>query len=218
MAIASTGVVTWPTPVAGSYAVTVIAKDSKTGLSGQGVYSVTIAAPKAPTVTSATISGKPGVALSFSVGVSATNPVGYTLTGAPAGMSVSSAGLVSWAAPVLGSYAVTVTVKDSKTGLSGQGVYTVKIAAVGPVITAAAMNGVLGKALSGTIAISDPGATSLSISISGAPLGMSFSISGMTLTASWPSPVLGSYSLKVAVQDSAGLSAQAVVPVTITAK
>jgi subtilase family serine protease len=218
MAIASTGVVTWPTPVAGSYAVTVIAKDSKTGLSGQGVYSVTIAAPQAPTVASATVNGKPGVALSFSVGVSATNPVSYTLTGAPAGMSVSSAGLVSWAAPVLGSYAVTVTVKDSKTGLSGQGVYTVKIAAVGPVITAAAMNGVLGKALSGTIAISDPGATSLSISISGAPLGMSFSISGMTLTANWPSPVLGSYSLKVVVKDSAGLSAQAVVPVTITVK
>jgi hypothetical protein len=196
----------------------VIAKDGKTGLSGQGVYSVTIAAPQAPTVASNTINGKPGVALSFSVAVSSGNPVSYTLSGAPAGMSVSITGLVSWAAPVLGSYAVTVTVKDSKTGLSGQGLYTVKIAAAGPVITAAAMNGVVGKAIAGTIAISDPGATSLSISISGAPLGMSFSISGMTLTANWPSPVLGSYSLKVSVRDGAGLSAQAVVPITIAAK
>ena len=136
-------------------------------------------------------------------------------------MSVSSTGLVSWASPVLGSYAVTVTVKDSKTGLSGQGVYTVKIVAApvaGPVITAPAMSGVVGKVLTGSIAISDPGATSLSISITGAPLGMSFSISGLTLNASWPSPILGSYSLKVSVQDSAGLSAQAVVPITVTAK
>ncbi len=221
MAISATGVVTWPTPLAGSYAVTVSAKDSATGLSGQGLYSVTIAAPLAPSVGSGTVSGKPGVALSFSVAVSATNPVSYNLSGAPAGMSVSSTGLVSWASPVLGSYAVTVTVKDSKTGLSGQGVYTVKIVAApvaGPVITAPAMSGVVGKVLTGSIAISDPGATSLSISITGAPLGMSFSISGLTLNASWPSPVLGSYSLKVSVQDSAGLSAQAVVPITVTAK
>ncbi len=223
MAISSAGVVTWATPVAGSYAVTVVAKDAKTGLSGQGLYSVSIAAPvvvapTAPVVASASVSGKPGVALSFTVSVTAPNAVSYSLAGAPAGMSISAAGVVSWASPVLGSYAVTVVAKDSKTGLSGQGVYSVKIAAAGPVITAAAMTGVVGKALSGSIVISDPGATSLSVSLSGVPLGMSFSLSGLTITANWASPVLGSYSLKVSVVDSAGLSATVNVPITITAK
>ena len=79
------------------------------------------------------------------------------------------------------------------------------------------MTGVAGKPLSGTITIADPGATALSVSISGVPLGMSFSANGLTLTANWASPVTGSYTLKVVVQDSAGLSAQASVPITVTA-
>ena len=218
MSISSAGVVTWATPAAGTYAVTVVAKDTVTALSGQGVYTVIIAAQPAPVVASATINGKPGTALSFTVSVTAPNAVTYTLSGAPAGMSISTVGVVSWASPLLGSYTVTVVAKDSKTGLSGQGVYTVKIAAAGPVITASAMTGVVGKPLTGTISISDPGATALSVSISGVPLGMSFSLSGLNITANWASPGLGSYSLKVSVVDSAGLSAQVSVPITITAK
>ena len=218
LAISSAGVLSWASPVAGSYQVTVIAKDSKTGLSGQGVITLAISAPLPPVVGAATIAGKPGVALSFQTTVTAPNPVGYTLSGAPAGMAISSSGLVSWAKPVLGSYNVTVIAKDSKTGLAGQGVYAVKIASAGPVITAAAMTGVAGKPMSGSIAIADATATSLSISISGVPLGMGFAVSGTNLTALWSNPVAGSYSLKVLVVDSAGLSAQAVVPVTITAK
>jgi hypothetical protein len=219
MAISSTGVVTWATPVAGTYAVTVIAKDSKTALTGQGVYTVTIAALPAavsPTVASATISGKPGTALSFAVTATAPNPVAYALTGAPTGMSISSTGVVSWAKPVLGTYSVTVVAKDTKTGLSGSGVFTVKIATVGPVITAPAMTGVAGKALSGSISISDPGVTYISVSISGVPLGMGFSMSGMSFTAKWASPTVGSYSMKITVTDSAGLTAQVTVPITIT--
>jgi hypothetical protein len=48
--------------------------------------------------------------------------------------------------------------------------------------------------------------------------GMGFSLSGLIVVANWPSPVTGSYSLKVVVVDSAGLSATATIPVTITAK
>jgi subtilase family serine protease len=218
MAISTAGAVTWPAPVTGTYAVTVSAKDSKTGLTGKGIYTVVIAAQLPPTVGTATVSGKPAVALSFTVSVTTTNPVTYTLSGAPSAMTISSTGVVSWVKPVLGTYNVTVIAKDSKTGLSGQGVYTVKIANAGPVITAAATTGVAGKALSGTISIADPGATSLSISISGAPLGMGFSSSGLTVTYFWSRPVVGSYNLKVSAVDNAGLSAQATVPVTVTAK
>jgi len=219
----STGAVTWAMPVAGTYSVRVTAKDSKTGLSGSGTYTVIIAAPTAPVVASASISGKVGTALSYSVVVTDTNPITYSITGAPSGMVISSTGTVTWTKPVAGTSAVTVTAKDTKTGLSGHGVLTVTITAAGtttttgPTITASAMNGIAGKPLSGTIVVSDPGASSLSISISGAPMGMMFSANGLTLTASWASPIQGSYSLKVLVNDSNGHSTQTTVPITIAA-
>ena len=218
MTISSAGIVNWTTPVVGSYAVTVTAYDAKTGLSGKGLYSITIAAQQPPTVGSANVSGQPGVALTYTVAVSSVNPVTYALVGAPSGMSISTSGVISWPIPILGSYAVTVIVKDTKTGLSSQGIYTFKIAVAGPVITSSAMTGVVGKPVSGTISLADAGATSLSVTISGAPLGMTFSVSGMNVIAYWANPVLGSYSLKVSVTDSAKLSAQATVPISITAK
>jgi hypothetical protein len=218
MTVGTTGIVSWATPVAGTYAVTVTAKDTKTGLSGQGVYTVTITAPPPPGVGSATITGKPGVALSFTATVTSANPVTYTLTGAPSGLTIGTTGIVSWANPVLGTYTVTVIARDSKTGKTGQGVYTIKIATAGPVITAPATTGVAGKVLTGSIVITDPGAAYVSVSISGAPLGMGFAISGTNVNYVWNSPVVGTYSLKANVVDSAGLSAQATVVITITAK
>jgi hypothetical protein len=47
---------------------------------------------------------------------------------------------------------------------------------------------------------------------------MGFSVSGTTINYAWASPVVGSYNLKVSVVDSAGLTAQATVPITVTAK
>jgi hypothetical protein len=179
-------------------------------------------------VTPAAITGNVGTALTFTVSVAAPNPVSYTLSGAPSGMAINSAGVVSWATPLAGTYAVTVTAKDTVSGLTGQGIYTVTVGpakapvvtttTVGPVITAPAMIGVAGKALSGPITIKDSTAAYFSVSISGVPLGMGFSISGQTITAVWASPVTGSYNLKIVVVDSAGRSAQATVPITITAK
>jgi hypothetical protein len=218
MAISSAGLVSWAAPLAGTYAVIVTATDSKTGLSGKGLYTVAIATPLPPVVTVLSISGKPGVALSFATTVVAPNAVSYSLSGAPSGMTINAAGVVSWASPVLGSYSVTVIAKDSKTGLTGQAVATVKIAAAGPTISAPAMTGVAGKAMSGSIVLTAPGANALWISITGAPLGMQFSMSGMTITARWPLPVAGNYVLKVVALDNNGLTAQLSVPVTVTAK
>ncbi|NYE62784.1 hypothetical protein FHW58_004003 [Duganella sp. 1224] len=183
----------------------------------------------APVVTSATINGKVGTALSFTASVTASNAVSYTLGGAPAGMAISGAGVVSWATPVAGTYNVTVTARDSKTGLSGQGVYTVVIAAGttstttgvsggGPVIKASAMSGVAGRALSGTISITDNSSKSITVSISGAPLGMTFQVSGMQIVANWASPQTGSYTLKVVATNGNGASAALSVPVTINAR
>jgi len=220
MAISSAGVVTWPTPVAGTYAVTVTAKDSKTNLSGQGVYTVTIAAPPAPTIAAATVTGKVGTALSYVVTATSVDPVTYSMTGAPSGLVISSSGTLTWASPVAGTYTVTVTAKDSKTGLSGSGVLTVQIAAAtatpsGPTITAGSFTGTAGTAFQATIVFSDPGASVLKVEISGIPLGMTFSANGLTLTAAWAKPVAGKYSLLVQVVDNVGRTAQTTIAVVI---
>lgn len=220
MAISSTGVVTGASPVLGTYTVTVTAKDSKTGLTGQGVLSVKIAAQPAPVVPSGAISGKVGTPLSFSAAAVASNPVVYTLAGAPAGMAISVSGVVSWASPLAGTYTITATAKDSKTGLSGKGVFTVTIASApaGPTITAPALTGVAGKPLSGTIGILNASGGAMSVTITGVPLGVAFSLSGQSIVLNWAAPVTGSYLLNITVRDAAGRTSQASMPITINAK
>jgi hypothetical protein len=119
---------------------------------------------------------------------------------------------------VAGKYTVIVKATDTKTGLSGQGSYTVAILPAGPVITASVFAGVAGKPMAGTIAFSDATSSSLSITITGVPTGMSFAPSGTTLTASWPVPVTGNYTLVVTARDGNGLTVTLTLPVTITAK
>ncbi|MFZ6678764.1 putative Ig domain-containing protein [Undibacterium sp. Tian12W] len=215
MSISATGTVSWAAPVTGTYSVTVSATDSKNGLTGKAVYTVVIAQQAAPVVTAASVSGTVGTALTYTVAVKASNALSYTLTGAPAGMAISSTGVITWVSPVAGNYAVTVVAKDSKTGLSGQAVITISVAASGLSITAPAITGSAGKALTGNISISAPGATSLSISITGAPLGLGFAMSGLNIALNWTSPVKGSYTMVVTVTDSLGRKATANVPITI---
>jgi hypothetical protein len=184
----------------------------------------------APVVTAATINGKAGTALTFTASVTSTNAVTYSLSGAPAGMTISGAGVVGWTAPVAGTYGVTVTAKDGVNGLSGSGVYTVVVAPAGtatttvnagtggPVIKATALTGVAGRVLSGSFSVTDAGSKSMSVSISGAPLGMMFSASGGTISMLWASPVTGGYQLKVVATNGSGISSTVTIPVTITAR
>jgi len=185
----------------------------------------------APVVTAATINGKAGTALTFTASVKATNAVTYSLSGAPSGMTIAGTGVVSWAAPVAGTYSVTITAKDSVNGLNGSGVYTVVVAAAssttttpgtsgtsGPVIKAAALTGVAGRVLTGSIGITDATSKTITINISGAPLGMMFIANGTTISVIWASPVTGSYQLKLVAKDGNGATSSVTMPVTINAR
>jgi len=169
----------------------------------------------APVVSSGSIGGTVGTALSFTVTTTAPDSVSYALSGAPAGMTIGSGGAVTWASPVAGSYSVTVTATDPKTGLNGQGVYKVTIVAPGPQIAVTPITGTHGKAVSGTITLSDANATSLSLSITGVPVGMTFTPKGLVITVNWASPVTGKYALALSVTDSAKLTSTATLPITI---
>ena len=218
VSIATTGVLSWASPVQGTTKVVVTAKDTTTGLSGQGTITLVIGAAVPPAVTGATVTGIVGSALTFTARVTAANAVTWTLSGAPTGMTVNGNGVVSWPSPVAGTYAVTAIATDSRTGLSGRGSYTVAITPAGPVISATAMTGVAGKPLSGTIGFSDATSNTLSISISGVPAGMAFASGPGSVSVSWASPATGNYSLVIKATDGAGLTASKTVPVTITAR
>ena len=120
LTVNSVGYVNWTSPVAGSYTFTATATTSA-GKSASGKYTLTvIKVNHAPTLASSTISVKVGAALKATlVGVDVDgDAMTYTMTGAPSGMTLSSAGVLAWAKAVKGSYALKVTVKDSQ-GLAG---------------------------------------------------------------------------------------------------
>ena len=182
-------------------------------------------ASKPPLVAGASLSGSVGTALLYPVSVTDSNPVTFTLSGAPSGMTISAAGVLSWPAPVIGTWSVTVTARDTRTALTGHGVLEITIAAAkapsataaGPVITASALNGVAGKPLSGTISFADKTSNTLNITISGVPAGITFTPNGNSLTLRWASPVAGGYKISVSAKDGNGLTASLTVPITITA-
>jgi hypothetical protein len=86
-----------------------------------------------------------------------------------------------------------------------------------PKLTTTSLAGVAGKALSASIAYSAPSSTSLTISISGAPSGMSFSASSGAIAVTWAKPVTGSYTLSITLKDNLGQTSTGTVAVKITA-
>ncbi len=84
-----------------------------------------------------------------------------------------------------------------------------------PKISDAAISGSAGKPLSATIAIDAAGASSYSVSIGGAPQGMSFAGSATGIALSWAKPVAGTSTLRISLTDKLGRSASANVIVTI---
>ena len=118
MSINSSGVVSWNNPVVGKYSVTVIATDTRTGSSGRGVYTITIAAA-GPTITASSMAGKAGQKLTGSISFadSTSNSLSITITGVPSGMGFTAAANspvlnVAWASPVTGTYTLVVSARD----------------------------------------------------------------------------------------------------------
>jgi subtilase family serine protease len=82
-----------------------------------------------PTLAAATVSETAGV--SFSVHLAGSDPDGdaftYSMSGAPAGLTLTSTGILSWTNPVRGTYRLVVTLRDSHSKL-GYGAITLVVA------------------------------------------------------------------------------------------
>lgn len=219
MAMSSFGLVNWIAPASGGYKITFTATDTVNQLSSSAVYSVRIAAPPkfaAPRIDSATLTGQPGIPLSYNVNASSANPLAFALYGALEGMSIDSSGTLHWPNPLPGTHTVSAQAIDEKAALSSGATLTLIIGSGGPIISTATLSGPPNLNLYGTIGITDSSPTpSMSFRISGAPMGMRFSISGLNLNVSWPRAVAGSYTLNITATDSFGQTSQADIPILI---
>ena len=125
------GNVKWASPVAGSYAFTATATTSAGG-SASARYTLTVVKVNhAPTLSSGTVTVRANAALR--VKLAGTDADGdalvYSMAHAPAGVALSSTGVLTWSRAARGSYALKVTVRDSRGLASPEATITVKVVA-----------------------------------------------------------------------------------------
>jgi hypothetical protein len=223
---ATTHVISWTPTVAqtGPQAVTVRVQDQG-GLFATQSFTVTVAGPvnQAPAITSPAVTTAV-TTYAYNYQVVASDPnVGdtltYSLTTAPAGMTVSATGLIAWTptAAQVGPQAVTARVQDQG-GLFATQSFTVTVAAnAAPTITSAAVTtATVGVAYSYQVTATDPNAgTVLTYSLTTAPAGMT--IDATTHVISWTPTATqtGAQGVTVRVQDQGGLFATQTFTVTV---
>ncbi|WP_298433262.1 putative Ig domain-containing protein, partial [Geobacter sp.] len=133
MTISSTGLISWPTSVAGTYTITVKATDPG-GLSASQSFTLTVSS--AATTNQAPVISSQPVTNGYKEGyyyyqVQASDPDGdalrYSLAARPSGMTINAAtGLIYWRPESTGTYTVTVKVTDPA-GLSATQSYRLAI-------------------------------------------------------------------------------------------
>ncbi|MCL2873131.1 MAG: putative Ig domain-containing protein, partial [Betaproteobacteria bacterium] len=135
MSIDNTGLITWASPIAGSYDITVHVSDGKATTDQSYTLTVSAAPPinTPPNINSTPITiGAEGTTYSYQVMATDAehDPLTYSLSGAPTGMSIDNSGLITWPSPVAGSYDITVHVSDGKATTDQS--FTLVISAVSP--------------------------------------------------------------------------------------
>jgi RHS repeat-associated protein len=211
----STGVLTW-IPASGQVGtadVILRVTDGRGGVDLQSFQVVVSLPNNAPVITS-TPPGPPVAGLPYRYTVQAqdadADPLRYTLTASPSGMTIDSAsGVVSWtpSAAQIGDQAVTVQVSDGRGGVATQS-FTLGVAADAvnrdPVIHSTPRTSLaLGRSYSYAVDATDPDGDPLLYALDAAPEGMAIDSSGLL---SWtPSATqFGANNVTVRVTDGRG--------------
>ena len=185
LAISASGQVTGTPTAAGANSVTVTANDGRGG-TGSATFSWPIAAANvAPVVTNpGAQSGTVGMAVT-ALQIVATDgngdPLTFSATGLPAGLTISASGQVTGTPTAAGANSVTVTANDGRGG-TGSATFSWPIAAanVAPVVTnPGAQSGTVGMAITALqIVATDGNGDPLTFSATGLPAGLTISASG----------------------------------------
>ncbi|PHV46741.1 hypothetical protein CSQ91_28270, partial [Janthinobacterium sp. BJB301] len=204
---AATGVLSGTTNVAGSFPFSIKVTDSSTGtgapFSATNSYTVTVGAPTI-TLTPATLPAAT-VATAYSQPLSASGgvaPYAYTVSGGslPAGLALSSSGLLSGTPTAAGSFTLTVQAADAHQ-FTGTQSYTLVVSSATVSLTPATLsNPTAETAYSATLSATG-GTAPYSYAVVGTlPAGLS--LNGATGVLSGTTNVAGSFPFSIKVTDS----------------
>ncbi|MDX2130741.1 MAG: M12 family metallo-peptidase [Planctomycetota bacterium] len=204
---AATGVVSWPTPVAGAHLVNIQAINSVGSDTESWTVTVSQSAPVLTDIPDAAVACGPytGPTPTF------TNPgcMGpatlYQLAaGAPAGMTINAAtGVVSWANPVAGVFPITIRVTTA-VGTDTES-WTLTVNRIAPVIVAIpnGTHNLPNPYVGPTPSLTNAGCMNpVSYSLVTFPAGMT--INNATGVVTWAAPVLGVHNITIRATNSAG--------------
>ena len=215
VSVDATGTLKWSAPVAGSYAFTALA-NTAAGKSASAAYTLKVAAGASPTLSTSALTGSTGVVLAAAL--ASTNPnngtLSYSVTGAPAGLSASSNGAITWSAPVAGSYTLTAKVTDNF-GYSSSKAVTLTIGSSNhaPTVAAATLAERAGVTFLARVSGADADGDGLTYTATGLPAGAQILNSGLLL---WSAPVKGTYWITVTAHDTHGATGSGVVTLIVS--
>ena len=192
--------------VNGSFAITITATDSQ-GYAGSRAYTLVIAVPAIAVTPTSLTSGRQNVAYSRTLAASGgTAPYDWAVTAGalPAGLTLSSAGVLSGTPTVNGSFTFTATATDSQ-GYPGSRAYTLVIAvptiAVTPTsLTSGRQNVVYSQTLSASGGAAPYG---WAVTVGALPAGLT--LSGAGVLSGTPT-VNGTFTFTATATDSQGYS------------
>jgi gliding motility-associated-like protein len=224
LSLSSAGALTGTPTAGGSFNFTITATDAAGGsgpYTGSRAYTILVAAPTV-TISPATLPDATAtIAYSQTITASGgTTPHSFAITAGalPAGLTLSSAGVLSGTPTVGGSFNFTVTGTDASTGsgpYSGSSAYTLNI--IVPIVISPATLPNMDYAVSYSQTLSSAGGTapySYSLTAGALPVGISFNSSGVLSGIPRSS---GNFSITVRSQDVNGLAISKVYSLTVSA-
>ncbi|MGC2635841.1 MAG: putative Ig domain-containing protein [Acidobacteriaceae bacterium] len=226
LSLASSGVLTGTPTTAGASSFKVTASDAY-GDTGSATFSITINYPQLTVTTSSLPTGYVGTAYpSTALAASGGSNSGYSWTWSaasgsslPAGLSLSTSGMISGKPASAGTFSVVVTVKDSASNTANATLAMTVDPAVS-VTTASLPNGYANSVYPNTTLAAAGGAGSPYTwtwsAASGSSLPAGLSLSGAGVISGTPTTA-GAYSVVVAAEDSAKNSGSATLSLTVGA-
>ena len=212
LTISSSGLISGTPTVSGTfnYTVTITDKDGNTGTVNCTVTVIT--RPSATCVEINAIQGVPITPVQLVGTGGAGGPYTFTATGLPAGLTISSSGLISGTPTVSGTFNYTVTVRD-KDGNTGTVNCTVTVG-TRPSVTCVQIVAVQGVPITPVQLVGTGGAGApYTFSATGLPAGLTISSSGVI---SGTPTVSGTFNYVVTVTDKNGVSGSVNCSVTVT--
>jgi hypothetical protein len=213
LTLASGGVLSGTPSASGSFSFTIGATDSSSN-TGSQPYTITINPAVSLTTTALAnwTANQPGYHLTLTAS-GGTGSFSFSATGTlPAGLTLSSSGVLAGTPSAAASFTFSVTASDSLGGSASKS-YTVTINPAVQITTTALPGGTTGTAYSQTLAASG-GTGSLSFAISAGTLPGGLTLSSSGVLSGTPSAT-GSFNFTVTATDSVGASGSAAYTVTI---